>query len=299
MYEYCAMFNLNYVATALGVPVESGGLSLYESGRAGETVAVAGQVTLTNTPIAYDGSMIGWYKKPSDANWSVATITGTTMNIPGAQIGETYCIKYFYNNVNARSITIKAQYVPSVLHIVIINDMYSGDVADVGNAERYGRLITDIPRFQLDGSQNLALNATTPATVSLTGSALAVDTGDSCEEDLIYGTMTEEIFGAVWQDNVVALAPVDSEIEMEATDTYTIGVYAVFGGNTASRLINDNSDLTFAIETTPASTTSNVEVGAHTGVITTTSATPGNCVISVSLNDHDDVPPALISLTIN
>lgn len=146
-----AMFNLNYVAAALGVPVESGGLSLYESARAGETVAVAGQVTLTNTPIAYDGSMIGWYKKPSDANWSVATITGTTMNIPGAQIGETYCIKYFYNNVNARSITIKAQYVPQVLHIVIINDMYSGDVADVGNAERYGRLITDIPRFQLDG----------------------------------------------------------------------------------------------------------------------------------------------------
>ena len=146
-----AMFNLNYVAAALGVPVESGGLSLYESAAAGETIAVAGQLTLTNTPVAYDGSLIGWYKKPSDVNWSVATITGTTMTIPGAQIGDVYCVKYFYQNLNARSITIKAQYVPQVLHVVIINDMFSGDVADIANATRYGRLITDIPRFQLDG----------------------------------------------------------------------------------------------------------------------------------------------------
>ena len=291
------MFNLNYVAAALGVPVESGGLSLYESAAAGETIAVAGQLTLTNTPVAYDGPLIGWYKKPTDLNWSIATITGNTMTIPGAQIDDVYCVKYFYQNLNARSITIKAQYVPQVLHVVIINDMFSGDVADIGNATRYGRLITDIPRFQLDGSQNLSLTATSAATVSLTGSALAVDTSDSCEEDLIYGTMTEEIFGQVWQDNVIALAPVNSEIDMGADDTETIGVYAVFGNGMASRLINDNSAFTFAIETSPASTITGIEVGASTGIITTTSATAGTAVISVTLTDHENVPPALITVT--
>lgn len=147
-----AMFNLEYMAAALGTTVESGGLSLYESSAAGETVTTAGSITLTNTPIAVDGALIGWYKKPADANWSVATISGNTMTIPGSQENEVYCVKYFYNNPNAQSITIRAQYVPRVLHIVIINDLFSGNAANVEqSAVRYGRLITDIPQFQLDG----------------------------------------------------------------------------------------------------------------------------------------------------
>ncbi len=146
------MFNLQYVAANLGVDVEHGGLSVYESPRDGESVTVAGQITLTNTPTAFDGSVIGWYKKPADANWSIATITGNVMSIPDAQIGDVYCVKYFYQNANAQSITIKAQYVPRVLHMVLINDLYSGSAANVGaSTTAYGRLITDIPQFQLDG----------------------------------------------------------------------------------------------------------------------------------------------------
>lgn len=147
-----AMFNINYVAAALGVDVESGGLSLYESPRNGETVTVAGQVTLTRTPVAFEGAVIGWYKKPSDTLWSVATIAGNIMSIPDAQIDDVYCVKYFYQNENAKSIQIKAQYVPKVLHLVLINDLYAADVADVASSTvKYGRLITDIPNYQLDG----------------------------------------------------------------------------------------------------------------------------------------------------
>lgn len=291
-----AMFNLNYVAAALGTTVESGGLSLYESPKAGETVTVAGQITLTNTPVAYEGAMIGWYKKPSDVSWSIATISGTTMSIPSAQENDVYCVKYFYVNENAQSITIKAQYVPKVLHIVIINDLYSGEIADIGNAERYGRLIVDIPQFQLDGSQNLSLTSTSAATVSLNGSALAVDTSDSCEEDLIYGTMTQEIFNAKWQDDVIALAIPNNEISLNQGETHTLEVYAVFGNGMPS-VLKDNSNFTFAVETTPAPTNTNVEVGANTGVITTASATAGNCVISATLTGYDNISPALAVVT--
>lgn len=294
-----AMFNIHYVAAALGTTVESGGISLYESAAAGETVTVAGQLTLTNTPVAYDGAMIGWYKKPSDPMWQVATISGTTMTIPNAQINDVYCVKYFYHNENAKSITIKAQYVPRTLHIVIINDLYSGDAANVAGATRYGRLITDIPRFQLNGSQNLNLTATSAATVSLDGSALAYDTSDSCEEDLVYGTMTQEIYNTVWQDEVVALAIANgTEIQMGASDSYTMNVYAIFGNGTLPAL-KANSNFTFAVETTPESTiTSGIQVGTNTGVITTTSATAGTAVISVSLTGHDNVPPVLATVTV-
>ena len=293
-----AMFNLRYFAAALGTTVESGGISLYESAAAGETVTVAGQITLTNTPIAYSGSMIGWYKKPTDSMWQVATIADSVMSIPGAQIKDVYCVKYFYNNPDAESITIRAQYIPQTLHIVIINDLYSGDAANVANATRYGRLITDIPQYQLDGTQNLSLTATSAATVSLTGSALAYDTSDSCEEDLVYGTMTQEIFNQTWQDNVVALAVANgTEISMSADDSYTMTVYTLSGGASAP-VIRDNSNFTFAVETTPASTTSNLEVGANTGVITTTGATAGTAVISVSLTGHENVPPAFATVTV-
>ena len=110
--------------------------------------------------------------------------------------------------------------------------------------------------------------------------------------------MTQEIFGTVWQDEVVALAIANgTEIQMGASDSYTMNVYAIFGNGTLPAL-KANSNFTFAVETTPASTTSNLEVGTNTGIITTTSATAGTAVISVSLTGHDNVPPALATVTV-
>ena len=180
--------------------------------------------------------------------------------------------------MNAKSITIKAQYVPKTLHLVLINDLYSGDVANVAaSTSKYGRLITDIPQYQLDGSQNLSWSATSTATVSLNGSALAIDDGASCEEDPIYGTMTQEIFGAKWQDDVKAVAIGNADLEIGATPE-ALQVYAVFGGGVASRLM-DNSNFTFAVESGTSAT-----VDANTGVVTKASGS-GTTVISATLKD--------------
>ena len=277
-----AMFNINYVAANLGVDVEQGGLSLYESGKDGENVAVDGKITLTNTPVAFDGAIIGWYKKPSDSNWSVASITGKDMTVPNAKTGESYCVKYFYQNEDAKSITIKAQYVPKVLHLVLINDLYSGSASNVSaSTSKYGRLITDIPQFQLDGAQNLAWSASSTATVSVNGKALAYDSSDSCEEDPLYGTMTQEIFGTHWQDDVVAIAVENADIDLNTGDTVTLIVRAVFGGNVASQR-KDNSNFTFAIEDGDS-----VSVGANTGVISTVK--PGTTHISITLKNSSGV----------
>lgn len=268
-----AMFKLEYLAANLGVDIEQGGLSMYESPKAGELVGQNGIITLANTPVAFNGTMIGWYKKPSDRYWNVATIAGQQMTIPSAQQGETYCVKYMYQNADARQITIKTQYVPKVLHVVILSDLFSGDVNDVGSATRYGRVITDIPSFQLDGNQDLNLTATSAATISLTGNALGVESGDSCEEDPYYGTMTEEIFGSSWKDNVIALA-VENADDLSTGDT--IIVYAVYGGATASnRVANDN--FTFAKES------GTVVVGAD-GKITS-----GTGTVSITLKDKTEI----------
>ena len=291
------MFNLNYIAASLGVDIEQGGLSVYESAKAGEQIKTDGQITLANQAVAFEGSIIGWYKKPSDASWSVGTISGGVMTIPGAKTGESYCVKYFYQNPDAKMITIKAQYVPKVLHIVLLNDLYSGDVANVASSSsKYGRLITDVPQYQLDGSQDIAWSATSTATISLSGSALAYESGESCEEDPVYGTMTQEIFGAKWQDEVVALAVENGNVELGQDEQEQLIVRAVFGGNVASK-IYDNSNFTFAVEPKPAATATGVTIGAD-GIVKA-GQVEGEALISVNLTGYTaSVEPAYVRVTV-
>ena len=287
-----AMFDLQYMALSLGVNLESGGLSVKEEELA---VGTDGTVTVSETPVAFSGSMIGWYKKPSDTESSIGTFTGSKMAVSGGSQNDTYCVKYFYINENARSITIKSQYVPAELHVVIMNDLYSGDVGSQSDATRYGRLITDIPRLQMDGNQTLNLTATSAATINLTGSALAVLSGDTCEDDPYYGTMTEEIYGAKWQDDVVALAVENSEVELAKTESEALIVRAVFGAGMASQR-KDNSNFTFSVATTPASTATGTTVD-NKGVVKAGSQA-GVAVIQVVLTGAPDVDPAFVTVTV-
>lgn len=287
-----AMFDLQYMALSLGVNLESGGLSVKEEEL---TVGVDGTVTASETPVAFTGSMIGWYKKPSDTEWSIGTFTGSKMTVSGGSQNDVYCVKYFYINENARSITIKSQYVPAELHVVIMNDLYAGDVGSQSEATRYGRLITDIPRLQMDGNQTLNLAASSAATINLTGSALAVLSGDTCEEDPYYGTMTEEIYGAKWQDDVVALAVENSDIELAKSASETLIVRAVFGAGMASQR-KDNSNFTFSVVNTPASTATGTNVDTKGVVKAGTQA--GVAVVQVVLTDEPNVAPAFVTVTV-
>ena len=202
------------------------------------------------------------------------------MLVPGAIAGESYCIKYFYQNENAESITIKAQFVPKVLHLVLINDLYSGSAADVAaSTSKYGRLITDIPQFQLDGNVNLAWAATSAATVPLNGKALAYDESTSCEEDPVYGTMTQEVFGAKWQDDVIALAIENADMELANNGSEQLIVRAVFGGNIASQR-KDAANFTFAVATGSATY---IDVD-NTGKVTAKAAGTGYVTVTLKEN---------------
>lgn len=287
-----AMFDLQYMALSLGVPVEKGGLSVKEEEL---TVGADGSVTVTETPVAFDGSMIGWYKKPTDDNWTVGTIDGKKMIISGGATSVTYCVKYFYQNANAESITIKSQYIPSTVHLVVMTDLYSGKVGSQSDATRYGRLIVDIPQYQLGGTQNLSLTATSAATINLTGMALAVLDNNSCEDDPYYGTMTEEIYGAKWQDDVIALAIENANMDLNQNDTETLIVRAVYGKGMASQR-KDNSNFTFTKVDSPAATATGVTVS--TGGVVSAGTVDGAAVIEVTLTGAPNVPPAFATVTV-
>ena len=260
------------------------------------TVATAKQIPLSTTPLALEGSLVAWYSKPGQDNWITGTVKTANskyyIDVEAATVGEKYCIKYFWQNENAESIVIPVQYVPAELHVILINDEFSGEAIDSIDTTAIGRLITDIPRLQLAGEQNLALSATGAATTSLSGSALAVASdATSCETDAYYGTMTEEIFGATWQDNVVALAIEDNDIQLANSATATLSVYAVYGGNKASQK-KDNSNFTFTVV---GGSSSVITVDA-TGLVTAKGT--GSAYVQVTLTGKDNVAPAYAQVTV-
>lgn len=286
-----ATFKLEYLAWSLGTTIEQGGTSFYES-QDGEKVVTAGQIELKNKPAAFNGAMIGWYKKPADAGWSIGAITETGskyyLTVTGAQPNDVYCIKYPYMDENARMIAIPADFNPDELHVVLLNDLYNADINTNSAASKVGRLITDIPRLSLDPSQDLTLNATSSAPTQLTGTALRYTSSESCESTAVYGTMTEQIYGAKWQDSVVALAVENADMELGASETETAIVRVVYGGSVASQR-KANSNFTFAKVSGNATVENNGVVNAGAS---------GESVISVTLTGYPTVSPAYIHVNV-
>ena len=289
-----ATFKLEYLAWSLGATIEQGGTSFYESTGAGEKVVTAGQIELKNTPAAFNGTMIGWYKKPADAGWSIGAITETGgkyyLTVAGAQVNDVYCIKYPYMDENARMMAIPADFAPEELHIVLLNDLYNADINVDASASKVGRLITDIPRLGLNPSQDLTLNATSSAPTQLTGTALRYVASEGCTADASYGTMTEQVYGAKWQDNVIALACENSDMALGTGAKETAIIRVVYGGSTASQR-KDNSNFTFTV----VSGDSTVD---NKGIVTA-AGSAGKTVISVTLDGYASVAPAYIYVDVN
>lgn len=284
------IFNMEYLAASFGTTIQQGGIVVDEPSL---TVSTAGSVTLPQTPVAFEGTMIGWYKLPASEDWSMGTINGTQMVIPGSTSGQTYCVKYFYQNANAKQITINAQYVPSILHVTIINDLWKGGTTgstDTSSSAIIGKLITDIPQLQMDGNQNLALTASGNATVSLTGSALMVTSSDTCVDTPYYATMTQVLDGETWQNNVIALAIENGDIAIAGTGTETLIVRAVYGGMTASNRI-PNSACTFT------SSADNFATVSTSGVVT--GVTAGTTWVTATLTGYANAAPGVVEVVVS
>lgn len=286
-----ATFNLEYLAWTLGTTIEQGGTAMYES-EAGETVTVAGQIELANTPAAFSGTMIGWYKKPADTVWTIGAITQTGgkyyLTVTGAQVNDVYCIKYPYMDENARMMPIPADFNPEELHVVILNDLYNADVNADSSASVIGRLITDIPRLGLDPSQDLTLNATSSAPTQLSGTAFRYTSGTGCTNEATYGSMTEQIFGAKWQDNVQLIAPENGDVEIGTGEKETLIMRVVYGNNVASQR-KDNSNFTFTVLEGNSTVDNNGEI---------TGGASGKTVIGITLTGYPKVPQAFAYVTI-
>lgn len=107
--------------------------------------------------------------------------------------------------------------------------------------------------------------------------------------------MTEEIYGAKWQDDVIALAIENADMDLNQNNSEALIVRAVYGKGMASQR-KDNSNFTFTKVNDPAATATGVAVSTD-GVVSA-GAVDGTAVIEVTLKNAANVPPAFATVTV-
>jgi len=213
------------------------------------TVASAGQIDVTQSPVAFNGSVVGWVKRStdSDTKYQLVSFTGKTALVDGAQVGDVYCVKYFTTNASARKFVVNTAYVPSIVRAVATFPLFkAGTSQDQYTASsQVGEVQVLIPSFQLEGAQELSLTAGGLSTASLNGSALSTFDGNGgCSNGGYYAIITEVIYGRGVFDNVVNIAVADSDLDLEVDEGQSLVIYAIYSDGTEPTII-DNSLLTF------------------------------------------------------
>lgn len=192
-----AMFDLNYIALQVGAAIEGNATAFF-----GETLAVTtGNVTLTKTPASIGTAcgldkVVVWFRaKGCDANdeWTAKPLASatTTVPVPLALSGESeVCVRYFVEKPEARQVAIKANFIPAELVLILTTKLFAGDANAPETGKPVGEITVKIPRFQLDGQFDLSMAMSSPSSMSLNGTALAVPDG-SCEGAGIYAEIVE------------------------------------------------------------------------------------------------------------
>lgn len=285
-------FNFEDLALTTGNTIEMGGLSLKEEQ---VSVVAGGKATPTEAPVVapYMGASITiWYKKPLDDEWKSATYTTDSITIPGAIAGDVYCLKYFWNNENAKSMTLNAAYEPEEVELVLIQDLYHVEMKGGENVPGglAGHNITICPRYKLNGTTDLDFSAGSVVGTSLSGNVLAVEDVNSCDGKQIFGYMTQEINGVDWRKEAVALAATNSEIELVTDEAEAIDMRVVFGGGIAAQK-KDNNNFTFTSEDAGIAS-----VDSTTGVVK--GVATGTTTIEVNLTGSN-VAPCFVTVTVS
>ena len=224
-----ALFNMEYIAKSVGAEVKAGADVMMNE----QLTAAATSLTLTKTPVPMGcGKVFVWYRGVNEEAWTEVEPTGKTITVPKA--GD-YCVKYFYNNAAASKIRIASDYVPATLRLVLKENLYAA--GETNNSQtKVGYVLINIPRFQLDGSQELSMSMTGASTTSLKGMALISDGCDAgCEGAGYYADMIQVLDAASWVDGVIALA-VDGG---KAASKDEAKVYAIYNNKTPKLIDED------------------------------------------------------------
>lgn len=283
-----AMFDLNYIAWQVGSELQRGGITMFtEQVVPGEDGAIqlSKAVEKMGESCGLEKYLV-WYRKAgcnaSDEYESQTVAAGAkTFTIEGATNQDEYCVSYFTKDNAASTVLINANFVPAELVLVLTTKLFAGDANNPETGRPVGEITVKIPRFSLDGTFDLSMAMSSAATMSLNGTALAVDDG-SCDNEGIYAEIVEVVNGAHWYDGLTALRTEFGDVAgvSELTENTEVTVFGVY--RNACPSIVDPENLTF----TPTGT----GVINAQGKVTTSFAANDTLTIAINAETNPDAP---------
>lgn len=251
----------------------------------------AGEIVGTPAPLGSSSDLVGWVDNKDDTG----TFTEVTFSeaegkyqftLEGGTEGEKVCVKYYSYNGDAQVITISANIIPDEVRAVAKCQLFAGSVNAISKSSRVGFVYIEIPRLLLSGGASLSLTSTGASTTPLSGTALAYDSPDGCDEGGYYAKIIKVEEGYHWYDSTSAIYIADSEIDIKQLESQTLKVLAY--GPMFSGMVVNNADLTF---TSSADGTATVDkTGKVSGVA------EGECTIKVVVTNK----PSLVAFaTVN
>lgn len=237
-----ALFDLNYIAAQVGSSVDATGSTV----TMGSYKVSNGTITVEEgeiSPLQFaegDAAMIGW-----DANgitYNIARVPNTntyTVKNGEAPAADETCVTVPISKTG-KQVRVSSTYAPGIMSLIMRARLFVGDSCKASDGKPVGELVIEIPRFQLDGTIDLAMAMTSPATYALNGSALAYGCG--CDGDTYYAKITE-IIKATDSDPFVGYTGIvidGNYLEVGQT----LGVYAFATGKSPKVLTKAQYDVT-------------------------------------------------------
>ena len=297
-----AMFNLEYLAANVGADIERGGdIFMDETLTANES----GEITLSATAVPVrTGGVTYAYIRPASNGGAKRTsyqVTGDN-KVTGLTPDAQYCVRYMYTNASSRKMIVNSNFIPGTFSIILTANLFAGDACNVETATHIGTLTIKVPRFQLNGNQELTMSASGISNTSFEGSALASGcTG--CDDNGIYAEIIETILNSHWYDEAdgIVISPSYVEAEAASYDKATPVVYAFYDSGAPQMLTNailtaqesnlpatEKSKLVYAI----TAGTTGLQIDSSTGAITGTAAA-GTAVVTVEVQVNSVAVPGL------
>ena len=243
-----ALFDFSYMALNVGGTIQTGAdvLTLEQV-----TTTEANKITVKDTPKKFGQfGVIGWYALSGSDDWNTITFDQDTKtaNVADLPKGTTVCVKYTKTDASAEQFTVSSAFIPAQVYAVITLPLFKSgtDSKQFSNSSKVGEIQVEIPNFMFDGAVDLALTSSGATTTPLSGHALATFTGlEGCDSnDGYYAKLKQVTYNKDEFADVKAIVVADANVELKATETQTLQVYAIYSGIKAPKLI-DNSKLTF------------------------------------------------------
>ena len=243
-----SLFCLDYLSLQTGSLIQAGAdiLTVEQV-----TTTEANKITVKDTPQKFGQfGVIGWYALSGSDDWTTITFDPDTKtaNVADLPQGTTVCVKYTKTDASAEQFTVSSAFIPAQVYAVITLPLFKSgtDSKQFSNSSKVGEIQVEIPNFMFDGAVDLALTSSGATTTPLSGHALATFTGlEGCDSnDGYYAKLKQVTYNKDEFADVKAIVVADANVELKATETQTLQVYAIYSGIKAPKLI-DNSKLTF------------------------------------------------------